>query len=103
MAEPTLLDKVRFSLRQTISTNADLNAELQRYINAAVLNLTGTTDIRAFEAASADALLQDAIIAYAHWMFETDVDLKDAYKRMFDDLKTQISKSSVYSNLGGTS
>lgn len=102
MADPTLLDKVRFSLRQTITTNANLNAELQRYIDAAVLDLQNTTNVREFNAESADALIQSTIITYCHYMFEVDVEKKKQYKTMYDDLKTQISTSSAYSTLGGT-
>lgn len=95
------IDKVRFSLRQNITTNTDLNAEIQRYIDAAVLNLTKTTDIRTFNIESADALIQDCVIAYCHYRFETDPTKQKAYKETFDDLKEQISLSSAYSTLGG--
>lgn len=95
------IDKVRFSLRINIVNDANLNAELQRYIDAAVLNLTNTTDIRSFEIESADALLQDCVIAYCHYRFEKDPTRQKAYKDTFDDLKTQLSCSSDYSTLGG--
>lgn len=95
------IDKVRFSLRQNITTNTELNAEIQRYIDAAVLNLTKTTDIRSINIESADALIQDCVIAYCHYRFEPDPVKSKAYKEVFDDLKTQISLSSHYSTLGG--
>lgn len=102
MAESTFIDKVRFSLRINTSTNTSLNTEIQRYIDAAVKNLTNTTDIRTFDIDSADALLQDCVIAYCHYRYEKDPVRQAAYKEVFDDLKTQLCLSSDYSTLGGT-
>lgn len=95
------IDKVRFSLRQTVTTNENLNEELDRYVQAAISNLVNTTDIVAFDIESADPLIQDCVIAYCHYRFETDPVQRSSYKEIFDDLKTQISKSSIFSTLGG--
>lgn len=95
-----LIDKVRFALRINTTNNAELNDELTRYINAAVLDLTKTTDIIDFNPETADALLQDAIITYSCFMFERDVARKKNYKEIYDDLKMKISMSSQYSTLG---
>lgn len=95
-----LIDEVRFALRINNTTNTALNDELNRYISAAILDLTETTDIRPFTAATADGLQKDAVIVYASFMFEKDVSRKQNYKAIYDDLKMKMSMSSKYSTLG---
>lgn len=95
-----IIDEVRFTLRINTTNNTALNTELTRYINAAVLDLTKTTDIRTFEVETADGLLRDAVITYAAFMFERDVNRKKCYKDIYDDLKMKLSMSSHYSTLG---
>ena len=96
-----LLDEVRFALtRVSASIDTNLDTEIQRYINAAILDLTETTDILSFTATDADALQKEAIIAYALYSFEKDSVRKDKYKVAYDDLKTKMSMSSKYSDLG---
>lgn len=96
-----LLDEVRFALtRVSASIDTSLDTEIQRYINAAILDLTETTDILPFTATDADALQKEAIIAYALYSFEKDSVRKDKYKVAYDDLKTKMSMSSKYSDLG---
>lgn len=95
-----LIDEVRFALRINTTDNAALNTELNRYIKAAVLDLTKTTDIRSFEPETADELLKEAIIAYACYSFERDVNRKQNYKLVYDDLKQKLCMSSAYSSLG---
>lgn len=96
-----LLDEVRFALtRVSASIDTSLDTEIQRYINAAILDLTETTDILPFTATNADALQKEAIIAYALYSFEKDSVRKDKYKVAYDDLKTKMSMSSKYSDLG---
>lgn len=96
-----LLDEVRFSLTRLESTeSSSLEAEFQRYIDAAILDLTSTTDIKPFTAAEADALQKEAIIAYCHYRYELDVTRKEEYKKSYDDLKEQLLMSSKYSTLG---
>jgi hypothetical protein len=97
-----LIDEVRFAVnRTTTATNAALETELTRYINAAVLDLTETTSILPFEPAAADDLQKEAIITYACFMFEKDTNRKAQYKQIYDDLKTKMLLSSKYSDLGG--
>lgn len=97
-----ILDEVRFALtRLDSSVSVSLDSEIQRYIDAAVLDLTKTTDIRDFDPASADALQKEAIILYALYSFEKDSVRKDKYKAGYDDLKTKLLMSSHYSTLGG--
>lgn len=91
-----LIDEVRFALRITTSTNTSLNTELQRYINAAILDLTQTTDIKNVTDTTTDALLKDAIITYACFMFERDVNRKNNYKAVYDDFKTKLMTSGHY-------
>lgn len=96
-----LLDEVRFSLTRleaTLSTATE--TEFQRYVDAAILDLTQTTDIKSFTAASADALQREAVIAYALYSFEKDSVRKEKYKVAYDDLKEKMSLSSHYSTLG---
>lgn len=95
-----LIDEVRFSLRINTTNNTLVNQELTRYINAAILDLTETTDIRDFTAESADGLLKDAVILYASFMFEKDVARKQEFKALYDDLKEKLSMSKKYSTLG---
>lgn len=96
-----LIDEVRFAVnRTTTATNAALETELTRYINAAVLDLTETTDIIPFTPETADDLQKEAVILYACFMFERDATRKEQYKRLYDDLKTKMLLSSKYSTLG---
>lgn len=96
-----LIDEVRFALtRIDTSLGTAVEIELQRYIDAAILDLTETTDIIAFTAESADALQKEAIIAYALYSFEKDTTRKEKYKAAYDDLKTKMLLSSKYSTLG---
>lgn len=96
-----LLDEVRFALTR-VSTPLDnaVEAELGRYIDAAILDLTETTDIIEFTALTADALQKEAVIAYALYAFEKDTSRKEKYKVAYDDLKTKMLMSSKYSTLG---
>ncbi len=97
-----LIDEVRFAVnRTTTATNTALETELSRYINAAILDLTQTTNIKPFTALTADDLQKEAVILYACFMFERDTGRKDQYKRLYDDLKTKLSLSSDYWSLGG--
>lgn len=96
-----LLDEVRFALTR-VSTPLDtaVETELGRYIDAAILDLTETTDIIEFTALTADALQKEAVIAYALYAFEKDTSRKEKYKVAYDDLKTKMLMSSKYSTLG---
>lgn len=96
-----LIDEVRFALtRIDTGLGTAVETELQRYIDAAILDLTETTDIIVFTAESADALQKEAIIAYALYSFEKDTTRKEKYKAAYDDLKTKMLLSSKYSTLG---
>lgn len=95
------IDEVRFALtRIDTSLGVAVDTEIQRYIDAAILDLTETTDIITFTAAEADALQKEAIIAYALYAFEKDATRKDKYKSAYDDLKEKMCLSSKYSTLG---
>ena len=99
-----LIDEVRFAVnRTTTATNQALETELSRYINAAILDLTQTTNIKPFTALTADDLQKEAVILYACFMFERDTARKDQYKKLYDDLKTKLLLSSDYSDLGAVS
>ena len=98
-----LIDEVRFAVnRTTTATNTALETELSRYINAAILDLTKTTNIKPFTALTADDLQKEAVILYACFMFERDAARKDQYKKLYDDLKTKLSLSSEYWKAGTT-
>lgn len=97
-----LLDEVRFALTRIPSPlDEAVEAEFQRYIDSAILDLTETTDIKAFTAENADALQKEAVICFALYSFEKDSVRKERYKVAYDDLKTKMSMSSKYSTLGG--
>lgn len=95
-----LIDEVRFSLRISTTDDENINTELNRFINEAVLDLTKTSDIRTFETESADALLRGAIIDYCHFKFERDTALKNAYLQSYESAKTRLLMSSDYSTMG---
>ena len=98
-----LIDEVRFAVnRTTTATNTALETELSRYINAAILDLTKTTNIKPFTALTADDLQKEAVILYACFMFERDTTRKEQYKKLYDDLKTKLSLSSEYWKAGTT-
>lgn len=96
-----LIDEVRFALTR-VSSQLDtaVETELQRYMDAAILDLTETTDIISFTALTADALQKEAVIAYCLYSFEKDTARKEKYKVAYDDLKTKLLMSSRYSTLG---
>lgn len=95
------IDEVRFALtRIDTSLGSAVDAEFQRYIDAAILDLTETTDIIPFTVESADALQKEAIIAYALYSFEKDTARKEKYKVAYDDRKEKMALSSKYSTLG---
>lgn len=97
----TLIDEVRFALTRVSSTlDTAVETELQRYVDAAILDLTETTDIISFTALTADALQREAVIAYCLYSFEKDTARKEKYKVAYDDLKTKMLMSSHYSTLG---
>ena len=96
-----LIDEVRFALtRVSSSLDTAVETELQRYLDAAILDLTETTDIISFTALTADALQREAVIAYCLYSFEKDTARKEKYKVAYDDLKTKMLMSSHYSTLG---
>ena len=96
-----LIDEVRFALTRVSSTlDTAVETELQRYVDAAILDLTETTDIISFTALTADALQREAVIAYCLYSFEKDTARKEKYKVAYDDLKTKMLMSSHYSTLG---
>lgn len=95
------IDDVRFSLRISITNNAALNKEIQRWINEAALDLINTTDIRNFDVEKADDLLKGAIVDYCHFKYEADTSVAKHYKESYDSAKTKLLMSSVYSNVGG--
>lgn len=96
-----LIDEVRFALTRVSSTlDTAVETELQRYVDAAILDLTETTDIISFTALTADALQREAVIAYCLYSFEKDTARKEKYKIAYDDLKTKMLMSSHYSTLG---
>ena len=96
-----LIDEVRFALTRVDATlGQPVETELQRYIDAAILDMTATTDIIPFTEQTADALQKQAVIAFALYEFEKDPTRKDKYKAAYDDLKTKLSLSSKYSTLG---
>ena len=96
-----LIDEVRFALtRVSSSLDTAVVTELQRYLDAAILDLTETTDIISFTALTADALQREAVIAYCLYSFEKDTARKEKYKVAYDDLKTKMLMSSHYSTLG---
>ena len=98
-----LIDEVRFAVnRTTTATNTALETELSRYINAAILDLTKTTNIKPFTALTADDLQKEAVILYACYMFEREPSRKTQYKTAYDDLKTKLSLSSKYWSLGAS-
>lgn len=95
-----LIDEVRFSLRISTTDDENINTELTRFINEAILDLTRTCDIIPFEAETADALLRGAIIDYCHFKFERDTALKNAYLQSYESAKTRLLMSSEYSTMG---
>ena len=95
------IDDVRFALtRIDTSLGPAVDNEIQRYIDAAILDLTETSDIKAFTILDADALQKEAVIAYCLYAFEKDTTRKDKYKTAYDDLKEKLLLSSKYSTLG---
>ena len=97
-----LLDEVRFALTRIDATlTTAVETEFSRYVDAAILDLTYTSDIKPFTATDADALQKEAVIAYALYSFEKDSTRKDKYKAAYDDLKTKMLMSSKYANVGG--
>lgn len=70
----------------------NLDTQIERLIEAAILDLTATADIKTFTSADADALQTGAVICYVKYMWFND----SKYKIAYDDIKEQMAVSGKY-------
>lgn len=96
-----LRDEVLFSLRIFTTDNTALNNEVDRWISAAILDLSRTADIAVFTADAADAYQKEAIITYCHYQYEQDTALKDRYLQAYESQKSKMRISHFYRPAAG--
>lgn len=97
-----IIDEAKTALR--ISTNNPaITAEIERYIEEAVLDLTTTADIADFDIEQADALLKGAVLTYVSikWNESKDQTTADRLRITYKDYKARLAMSSKYGTYGG--
>lgn len=70
----------------------NLDSQISRLIEEAILDLTATADIKSFTTFDADPFQQGAVICYVKYMWFHD----DKYKVAYDDMKQKMSISKKY-------
>lgn len=93
-----MLDKVKLAL---LISSDDFDSELTDLIGAAVLdlNIAGVDDDTVVSDDPADKLIIRAIISYCGYQFELvhgTLDRAEAFKRSYDEQKSQLSMASGY-------
>lgn len=93
-----MLDKVKLAL---LISSEDFDEELTDLIGAAVtdLNIAGVDDNTVVSDDPTDKLIIRAIISYCSYHFELmhgTLDRSDAFKRSYDEQKTQLSMATNY-------
>lgn len=93
-----MLDKVKLAL---LISSDDFDSELTDLIGAAVLdlNIAGVDDDTIVSDDPTDKLIIRAIISYCGYQFELvhgTLDRAEAFKRSYDEQKSQLSMASGY-------
>ena len=93
-----MLDKVKLAL---LISSDDFDSELTDLIGAAVLdlNIAGVDDDTVVSDDPTDKLIIRAIISYCGYQFELvhgTLDRAEAFKRSYDEQKSQLSMASGY-------
>lgn len=93
-----MLDKVKLAL---LISSDDFDSELTDLIGAAVLdlNIAGVDDDTVVSDDPTDKLIIRAIISYCGYQFELvhgTLDRAEAFKRSYDEQKSQLSMTSGY-------
>lgn len=97
-----LIDEAKTALR--VSTNdSAITAEIQRYIDEAILDLTKTSNIAGFTSETADAFQKGAVLSYVSmkWNESRDQSLSDKLRTVYEDYKAKMSMSTAYGTFGG--
>lgn len=89
-----LFDEVKTVLRVT-TDDAGINAEIQSYIDSAVLDLTKTADIADF-GENPDSLVKTAIFTYVRAMWTRDTNEADRLMKAYEMAKKTLLMSSAY-------
>ena len=97
-----LIDEAKTALRVSTDNEA-IVAEIQRYIDEAILDLTKTANIADFTAETADAFQKGAVISYVSmkWNESRDQSLSDRLRTVYEDYKAKMLMSSAYGTFGG--
>lgn len=90
-----LIDEAKTMLRVT-TDNADITAEIQRYIAEAILDLTATADIAEFTEQTADAFQKGAVLTYVHMKWTRDASLAEKLRVVYEDYKAKMAMSTKY-------
>lgn len=85
----TFKAKVKTALR--VSFN-NFDSQITDLVEAAILDLTETADIKPFTSADADALQTDAVIAYCQYRWFDD----SKYFTIYNDMKAKMAISEKY-------
>ena len=87
----TFKAKVKTALRVSF-TLTGIDTQITDLVEAAILDLTETADIKPFTSADADALQTDAIIAYVQYRWYDD----EKYLTIYNDMKAKMATSGKY-------
>lgn len=85
------LAKVKTALRVSYTDTA-IDNQITDLIDAAILDLTETADIKPFTSADADALQTDAVISYVQYRWFDD----SKYLTIYNDMKSKLALSGKY-------
>lgn len=97
-----IIDEAKTALRLSTENEAIL-AEVQRYIDEAVLDLTTTADVAEFDVENADALLKGAVLTYVSmkWNEAREQSISERLAIVYADYKARLAMSSRYGTYGG--
>lgn len=96
------IDEAKTALRLSTENEA-ITAEVQRYIEEAVLDLTTTADVAEFNIETADALLKGAVLTYVSmkWHESREQNITERLAVVYADYKARLAMSSKYGTYGG--
>ncbi len=89
--DTTFLAKVKTALRVSFTDTA-IDNQISDLIEAAILDLSETADIKSFTTSNADALQTDAVIAYVKYRWFDD----EKFFKAYNDMKDKMAVSGKY-------
>lgn len=96
-----LFDEVKTVLR-VVTDDEGINAEINGYMESAILDLTQTADIKDF-GSEPDSLVKTAIFTYVRAMWTRDTNEADRLMKVYEMQKKTLLMSSAYGTFDGGS